>query len=150
MQRLFSRILAVILLSSPILCGAMLHAQRDKDPLNDQEADQIADARDQPNERVKLYQKFLQQRIDEIKSLGPSPSGEDRKADLRAKYEEFTRIADELQDNLDTFDEAHADMRKALKDLVPAAAGGPTCSIRLRPIAPTTSHAKPHSMRHKA
>lgn len=125
MQRLVSKMLSIVLLSSPIFCAAMLHAQREKDPLNEQESDQIAELRDQPNERIKLYQKFLQQRIDEIKTLGPSPSGEDRKADLRAKYEEFTRIADELQDNLDTFDGAHADIRKALKDLVPAAAKWP-------------------------
>jgi hypothetical protein len=30
-----------------------------------------------------------------------------------------------LQDNLDTFDSAHADIRKGLKDLVPAAAKWP-------------------------
>jgi prefoldin subunit 5 len=38
---------------------------------------------------------------------------------LRAKIEEFTRLADELQDNLDTYDQQHADIRKALKELVP-------------------------------
>lgn len=123
-RTLASRILAVILLASPLLCTT-LHAQRNKDPLNDAESDQIADARDQPNERIKLYQKFIQQRIDAIKQLGPNPSADDLKAQLRAKYEEFTHLCDELQDNLDTFDEAHADMRKALKDLVPAAAKWP-------------------------
>jgi hypothetical protein len=124
MQRVSSKVLAVVLLISPLLPAA-LHAQRNKDPLNDNESDQIAELRDQPNERIKLYQKFLQERIDSIKQLGPSPSGDDRKADLRGKYEEFTRIGDELQDNLDTFDEAHADIRKALKDLVPVAAKWP-------------------------
>ena len=124
MQRIFSRILAIILLASPFFIPS-LHAQRTKDPLNDQESDQIAEVRDQPNERIKLYQKFIQQRIDEIKQLGPNPSSDDRKAELRSKYEEFTRLSDELQDNLDTFDQAHADMRKALKDLVPAAAKWP-------------------------
>jgi hypothetical protein len=121
MQRVFSKILAVLLLTSPLL-PATLHAQRNKDPLTDQESDQVAELRDQPNDRIKLYQKFIQQRIDTIKQLGPNPSGEDLKAQLRAKYEEFTHICDELQDNLDTFDDAHADIRKSLKDLVPAAA----------------------------
>ena len=124
MQRVFSRILILLLLAGPF-CVGTIHAQRNKDPLTDQESDQIADLRDQPNERIKLYQKFLQQRIDEIKEIGSNPSTDDRKADLRNKYEEFTRISDELQDNLETFDEAHADMRKALKDLVPAAAKWP-------------------------
>src|SRR6185437_10487799 len=80
----------------------LLQAQRNRDPLTSQESDKIADLRDRPNDRVKLYQKFLQERIDAIKSIGPDPASEDRKADLRAKYQEFTRISDELQDNLDT------------------------------------------------
>lgn len=125
MQRVFFRILAVFLLTSPFFAAATLHAQRTADPLSDQETDQIAELRDQPVERIKLYQKFIQQRIDAIKEIGPAPTTDDRKALLRAKYEEFTHLSDELQDNLDTFDEAHADLRKALKDLVPAAAKWP-------------------------
>jgi exonuclease VII large subunit len=93
---------------------------KDRDPLTPSESDQIAEVRDQPVARIKLYQKYIQQRIDAIKDLGASPKAEDRKAELRARYEEFTRLSDELQDNLDTFDEAHADIRKALKELVPA------------------------------
>lgn len=94
--------------------------KNNKDPLSDAESDQIAELRDQPVARIKLYQKFIQQRVDAIKDLGANPKAEDRKAELRARYEEFTRLSDELQDNLDTFDEAHADIRKALKELVPA------------------------------
>lgn len=94
--------------------------QSNKDPLSEQESDQIAEVRDQPVARIKLYQKYIQQRIDAIKDLGANPKAADLKAQLRARYEEFTRLSDELQDNLDTFDQAHADIRKALKDLVPA------------------------------
>jgi hypothetical protein len=94
--------------------------QNNKDPLSEQESDQIAEVRDQPVARIKLYQKYIQQRIDAIKDLGANPKAADLKAQLRARYEEFTRLSDELQDNLDTFDQAHADIRKALKDLVPA------------------------------
>lgn len=121
MQRVFFRITALALLVIPFLVTPS-HAQRNKDPLNDNESDQIADVRDQPDARIKLYQKFIQQRIDAIKALGSNPHGDDLKDQLRAKYEEFTYLSDELQDNLDTFDEAHADLRKALKDLVPASA----------------------------
>lgn len=124
MRRVFPVILAAFLLASPFLC-VTLHAQRDRDPLSANESDQIAEVRNQPVERIKLYQKFIQQRIDAIKALGSNPREDDLKAQLRAKYEEFTRLSDELQDNLDTFDEAHADLRKALKDLVPAATKWP-------------------------
>lgn len=120
MQQLSRKILAVLLVT-PLL-ATLLHAQRYQDPLTSQEADKIADLRDHPNDRIKLYQKFLQERIDAIKTIGPNPASDDRKADLRAKYQEFTRISDELQDNIDTFDQAHADIRKSLKDLIPASA----------------------------
>lgn len=99
--------------------------QQNNDPLNQSESDQIAELRDQPVPRIKLYQKFIEQRISAIKDLGPNPKAADRKAELRARFEEFTRLSDELQDNLDTFDAAHADIRKALKDLVPASAKWP-------------------------
>lgn len=125
MRRVFTQILAALLLAGPLLSVPMLHAQRDQDPLTPQEADQIADLRDQPNQRIKLFQKFIQQRVDAIKAIGPAPHQEDLKTELRAKYQEFTRLSDELQDNLDTFDDAHADIRKGLKDLIPAAAKWP-------------------------
>lgn len=121
MRRLLCKLLTALLLTTPLL-ATTLHAQRQRDPLTGQESDEIANLRDEPNARIKLYQKFLQQRIDAIKAIGPHPASDDRKADLRAKYEEFTHICDELQDNLDTFDEAHADFRKSLKDLIPASA----------------------------
>jgi hypothetical protein len=115
--------LLALLLSS--VCSLALHAQKDKDPLDDNEIDQIREVRDQPVQRIKLYLKFIDERITTIKQLGANPKAEDRKAELRAKLEEFTRLSDELQDNLDTFDDAHADIRKALKDLVAASAKWP-------------------------
>jgi hypothetical protein len=111
----------VSLAATPVIASP----QQNRDPLSEAEADQIAETRDQPVVRVKLYQKFIEQRIAAIKDIGPSPKAADRKAELRARLEEFTRLSDELQDNLDTFDDAHADIRKALKDLAPASAKWP-------------------------
>lgn len=131
--------LAVILLLLSPFCSPLLHGQKDKDkdPLNDNEVDQLRELRDQPVQRIKLYQKFIEERIATIKQIGPNPKAEDRKAELRAKLEEFTRLSDELQDNLDTFDDAHADIRKALKDLVPASAKWPDV---LKQAAPDPSY----------
>lgn len=111
--------------AEPGAAAGVMPGQQNRDPLNQSESDQIAELRDQPVPRIKLYQKFIEQRISAIKDLGTNPKAEDRKAQLRARFEEFTRLSDELQDNLDTFDDAHADIRKALKDLVPASAKWP-------------------------
>ena len=37
---------------------------------------------------------------------------------MRARLEEFTRLTDELAENVDTYDGDHADIRKALRPVV--------------------------------
>jgi hypothetical protein len=112
------RIACFLLLFLAAGFAARLHAQDPDDPLTDDETQQIRDNKTNPNERVKLYMKFIDQRLDGIKSLAGGRKSDNEKAEVRAKLEEFTHLCDELQDNLDTYDEAHADIRKSLKDLV--------------------------------
>jgi len=95
-----------------------LRAQEQNDPLTEDEVQQIRDNAIHPDERIKLYIKFISERIDAIKQLVANPDARDRNAQIRAKLEEFTSLCDEIQDNLDTYDSAHADIRKSLKDLV--------------------------------
>jgi hypothetical protein len=116
MRRLVLILSALLFLS---LTAPQSWAQAQKDPLNDEEIDQVRELGDQPNQRIKLFAKFIEQRITAIKQLSTDKSIENRPALLRAKIEEFTRLVDELQDNLDTYDGQHADVRKALKELVP-------------------------------
>ena len=97
---------------------AQLRAQDQDDPLSEEEIQQVRDNKTNPNERIKLYMKFIDDRLDAIKQLSGKGKSEREKAEVRAKLEEFTRLCDELQDNLDTYDAAHADIRKSLKDLV--------------------------------
>lgn len=94
------------------------HAQVNRDPLNDDEVDQIRDVADRPQERVKLYMKFIEQRIAAIKQMSSDPGVQNKPPKLRALMEEFTRLADELQDNLDNYEDTHSDVRKPLKDLI--------------------------------
>ena len=95
-------------------------AQAHKDPLTDDEVEQVRENADRPNERIKLFQKFIDQRIDAITKLSTDKKAEHRTAELLARIEEFTTLVDELQDNLDTYDQQHADIRKALKLLTPS------------------------------
>jgi hypothetical protein len=94
--------------------------QAKKDPLNDQEVDQVREVADQPVERIKLYMKFISQRTDAIQEMGGDTKINNSPQKVRNLLEEYTRLVDELQDNLDGYDETHSDVRKALKELVPA------------------------------
>jgi len=105
------------------------------DPLTEDEVQQIRDNAIHPNERIKLYIKFLGQRLDEIRQLSADPKGDNNRAQIRDKFEEFTHLCDELQDNLDTYDSEHADIRKALKDLVAASGKWPD-ALKIAPADP--------------
>ncbi|HEX4036581.1 MAG TPA: hypothetical protein VHX37_00870 [Acidobacteriaceae bacterium] len=116
MSRRFAWMLMVVMMAGFL---PRLWAQADQnDPLTPDEVQQIRDNRTNPNERIKLYIKFLDQRVDALKQLSAQPPGGDTwSAQVRDKLEEFTQLCDELQDNLDMYDSAHADIRKSLKDL---------------------------------
>jgi hypothetical protein len=101
-------------------CISTLRAQSQdpNDPLTEDEVQQIRESKTNPNERIKLYIKFIDERLDAMKQFSGPGKSANEKAQVRDKLEEFTRLCDELQDNLDTYDEAHADIRKSLKELV--------------------------------
>jgi hypothetical protein len=105
------------------VCAALAaptFAQDKKDPLSDAEVDQVREVADQPLERVKLYMKFIEQRTDAIAEISGDTRIQNKPVRLHNLFEEYTRLVDELQDNLDSYDQTHSDVRKALKQLVPA------------------------------
>ncbi len=102
------------------------HAQKQADPLSSAQADQVRELGDRPVERVKLYLKFVNQRAEAIRSLTADSNENNRPAELRARFEEFTRLSDELSDNMETYDADHADLRKALRDVVSSSAKWPS------------------------
>jgi hypothetical protein len=95
-----------------------LHAQRSKDPLTPQQEEQIREASDQPDERVKLYIKFIEDRTDLIHQTVRRASNQHPGIDIHNAMQDFTRLVDELQDNLDAYDQQHMDVRKSLKYLL--------------------------------
>jgi len=99
---------------------AASHAQAKGDPLSDAEIDQVREVADQPVERVKLYMKFIEQRTDAIQEMVGDTRIQNKPPKLHNLLDEYTRLVDELQDNIDSYDETHSDIRKALKELVPA------------------------------
>jgi hypothetical protein len=101
-----------------LLCAAPLRAQQEKrEPLTEAQIEQIREAGDEPDERVKLYTQFLNEHADVIKGLTNRAKSASRSHRLDDELQDFTALMDEFGANLDVFSDRHADIRKSLKPL---------------------------------
>ena len=106
--------IALLAVASP------LRAQLHPSALSDAEIEQIREARYVPSDCIVLFVKFLDLRTKEIGDLYSKPRRPGREQDTHDLIEQFTSIADELDDNLDDYGPRHADLRKALPKLLEA------------------------------
>lgn len=112
----YPRLLAFLLLG--IVGTASLPSQKDKrEPLNDAQIEQIREAGIDPNLRITLYTKFLNDRADTLKSLTSRATSAARAKRLDDELQDFTALMDELGSNLDQYADRKADLRPALKKL---------------------------------
>jgi hypothetical protein len=95
-----------------------LFAQSRKDPLTEQQQEAVREAGDQPLERVKLFVGYVDDRAKDIHSINADPIAQNKTARIHNLLDEFTRLCDDLQDNMDQYDEQHADLRKVLKEII--------------------------------
>ena len=101
-----------------LLLAAPLAAQRQKpEPLTEKQQEQIAEAGIDPVGRVNLYVQFLNNYADTIKGLTARARSSARAVRLDNELQNFSSLMDELGDNLDTYSERKADIRKSLKGL---------------------------------
>jgi uncharacterized protein (TIGR03382 family) len=105
--------LAMLLLST-------LWAQRRRDPLNPLEQDQLRDAAQEPSERLKLYIQFSRTRLTSLEQVRSDPKVTDRAEQTRDRLQDFLDVYHEMNDNIDTFVERKADLRKPLKAVIEA------------------------------
>jgi DNA phosphorothioation-dependent restriction protein DptG len=89
--------------------------QRQKDVLTERQTEDLREADDQPVEKLKLYLGYIDERTQELEKLNTNFRAQNRDAEIHNLFQEFTQLADELQDNMDSFDEQHEDLRKGLK-----------------------------------
>jgi hypothetical protein len=101
-----------------VLAMTPVFAQSRKDPLTEQQQEAVREAGDQPLERVKLFVGYVDDRAKEIHTVNADPIAQNKIVRIHNLLDEFTRLSDDLQDNMDQYDEQHADLRKVLKDLV--------------------------------
>jgi len=111
-MRCFAAILAGLILASP------LSAQKEKrEPLTEVQIEQIREAGIDPNKRVILYTKFLNEHAEVIHGLAGRVHSAARSRRLDDELQDFTALMDELGSNLDVYSDRRADTRKALKPL---------------------------------
>jgi hypothetical protein len=101
-----------------LLATVPAFAQSKKDPLTDQQIEDVREAGDQPLQRIKLFVGYVDERAKGIHTINADPIAQNKGVRLHNLMEEFTRLSDELQDNMDNFDQQHADLRKVLKEIV--------------------------------
>jgi hypothetical protein len=92
----------------------------DDNVLAEAEVDQLRDSAYVPNERVLVFIKLLDTRNKAIQDLFAHPRRPGREQDTHDLLQQFTAIADELNDNLDDYGPRHRDIRKALPKLLDA------------------------------
>jgi hypothetical protein len=103
-----------------IVAAVVSFAQHRNDPLTPPEVDQIRDSSWEPQQRLTLYVKFARARLDALEQLRTDPKGKDRAQQTHDKLDDFSRIYDELNDNIDTYVERKDDIRKPLKLIIAA------------------------------
>lgn len=114
MTRRFCASLLLLLLALPLL------AQRAESALSEGEIEQLRDSAYIPNDRVLVFIKLLDARDKSIEELFAHPRKPGREEDTHDLLEQFTSIADELNDNLDDYGHRHQDIRKSLPKLLNA------------------------------
>ncbi len=106
-----------VLLTVALPCLAQL--PRGRDPLNDKEADDLREAAQEPDKRLKLMVDYARARLQSIEQVRADPRRQaDRGQQVHDLLKDFTEIVDELDDNIDDYADRHMDERKGLKAVI--------------------------------
>jgi hypothetical protein len=95
-------------------------AQRKTDPLTSDEVDQVREATEEPDKRLKLFITFARQRLASLDEARSDPKATDRGGLTHDWLQDFLSIYDELNDNIDMYAERKEDLRKTLKAVIEA------------------------------
>ncbi len=127
--RLFTLATCVALAPASTTRAAALHPtsysvlpgfQHAEDPLSQKEIEELRDTNRLPNERVMAFIRFMDERTETIRKLTTGPRRPGREQDIHDMLEQFTAIADNLEDNLNEYGPRHRDIRKSLPKLLRA------------------------------
>ncbi len=110
--------LAAIALAALLVMPAW--AQRRHDPLTPLEIDQLRDAAQDADVRLKLYVTFARARLDALDKARAEAKPAARGEVTHDRLQDFLDVYDELDENIDTFSDRKADLRKVLKLILDA------------------------------
>lgn len=116
-----------------------LAAQSRHDPLTSDEINQLRDAAQDPDQRLKLYVEFARERLTGLEKVRADPKVTDREQQTHDKLQDFLDVYDELNDNIDTFAQRGADLRKILKFVIEADG---EIEVRLRALRNNAEYSK--------
>jgi predicted nucleic acid-binding Zn-ribbon protein len=92
--------------------------QRQREPLTDAEIDQLRDTAMEPDLRLKLYVAFARARLATLEKARSDPKTTDRALATHDGLQNFLDVYDELNENVDTYVDRKADLRKVLKAVI--------------------------------
>ncbi|MGZ4812168.1 MAG: hypothetical protein ACXVZI_05315 [Terriglobales bacterium] len=103
-----------------LLSAAPLLAQvGGREPLNSKEIDELRETAQEPDKRLKLMVQFARARLATIEQLRGDPRlAAERGARIHDLLEDFTKLVDEMGDNLDDYVVRKEDLRAALKAVI--------------------------------
>jgi hypothetical protein len=102
------------------LSGSWALCQRHHDPLTQAEIDQVRDASWEPTQRLALYVQFARARLVKLEQMRSDPKTKDRAQQTHDLLDDFQRLYDELNDNIDTYVDRNDDIRKPLRLIIAA------------------------------
>lgn len=105
------------MLAFALLAAAPLLAQLGgREPLNEKEIGELREVAQEPDKRLKLMVQFARARLAAIEQLRGDPRfAADRGARVHDLLEDFTKLVDEMGDNIDDYADRKEDLRKGLK-----------------------------------
>jgi hypothetical protein len=109
---------AVLIVAASLSFPAI--AQRHHDPLTQNEIEQIRDTSWEPGRRLPLYLQFARDRLVKLEQMRSDPKTKNRAQQTHDLLDDFQKLYDELNDNIDTYVDRRDDIRKPLKLVIDA------------------------------
>lgn len=112
--------LRIVILALLFFLAIPLSAQLGgREPLDETEIDKLREVAQEPDKRLKLLVEFARARLTAIDQLRSDPhSAAGRGPRVHDLLEDFTKLVDEIGDNLDDYAAHKYDLRKALKTVI--------------------------------